>query len=121
MTHNRLMLTYAHACGPATVTTCAVIRSKFRKATLASTLAKVGAGIRLNEHLECDDGETVYRHACKMSKATSRNARTRPIAPAVRPTGSSSRTRQCAAIWLAIEVQEAHDARTTGRGSGVGG
>ena len=66
MTHNRLMLTYAHACGPATVTTYAVIRSKFRKATLASTLAKVGAGIRLNEHLECDDGETVYRHACKI-------------------------------------------------------
>ena len=37
-----------------------------RKATLASTLAKAGPGVRLNEHLECDDGETVFRHACKM-------------------------------------------------------
>ena len=37
-----------------------------RKATLASVLANVGAGIRLNEHMECDDGEIVFRHACKM-------------------------------------------------------
>ena len=36
------------------------------KATLASTLAMAGPGIRFNEHLECDDGETVFRHACKM-------------------------------------------------------
>ena len=31
-----------------------------RKATLASTLAKAGPGIRFNEHMECDDGETVF-------------------------------------------------------------
>ena len=37
-----------------------------RKATLASTLAKAGPGIRFNEHLECDDGETVFHHACKI-------------------------------------------------------
>ena len=37
-----------------------------RKATLASTLAKAGPGIRFNEHMECDDGEIVFRHACKM-------------------------------------------------------
>ena len=37
-----------------------------RKATLASTLAKAGAGIRFNGHMECDDGEIVFRHACKM-------------------------------------------------------
>ena len=37
-----------------------------RKATLASTLAKAGPGIRFNEHLECDDGEIVFRHACKV-------------------------------------------------------
>ena len=37
-----------------------------RKATLASALAKAGPGIRFNEHLECDDGEIVFRHACKM-------------------------------------------------------
>jgi hypothetical protein len=27
---------------------------------------KAGAGIRFNEHLEADDGEAVFRHACKM-------------------------------------------------------
>jgi bifunctional non-homologous end joining protein LigD len=28
-------------------------------------LAKAGAGIRFNEHME-GDGETVFRHACKL-------------------------------------------------------
>src|SRR5258707_4791702 len=37
-----------------------------RKATLASVLVKAGPGIRLNEHLEHDDGELVFRHACNM-------------------------------------------------------
>jgi hypothetical protein len=37
-----------------------------RKATLASVLAKAGPGIRFNEHLDFDDGEAVFRHACKM-------------------------------------------------------
>jgi bifunctional non-homologous end joining protein LigD len=37
-----------------------------RKATLASVLAKAGPGVRLNEHLEHDDGEVVFRHACKL-------------------------------------------------------
>ena len=37
-----------------------------RKATLASLLAKAGSGLRLNEHLEHDDGEVVFRHACKL-------------------------------------------------------
>jgi hypothetical protein len=36
-----------------------------RKATLQSLLIKTGAGIRLNEHIE-GDGESVFRHACKM-------------------------------------------------------
>jgi bifunctional non-homologous end joining protein LigD len=36
-----------------------------RKATLASVLAKAEPGIRFNEHME-GDGETVFRHACKM-------------------------------------------------------
>jgi bifunctional non-homologous end joining protein LigD len=35
-----------------------------RKATLASAVAKAGAGIRFNEHLDFD--EAVFRHACKM-------------------------------------------------------
>ena len=37
-----------------------------RKATLASTLAKAAPGIRFNEHLECDNREIVFRHACKL-------------------------------------------------------
>jgi len=36
-----------------------------REATLASTLAKAGPGIRFNEHIE-GDGPTVFAHACKM-------------------------------------------------------
>jgi bifunctional non-homologous end joining protein LigD len=37
-----------------------------RKATLASVLSKAAAGLRLNAHLEHDDGDVVFRHACKM-------------------------------------------------------
>src|SRR5262249_58729949 len=37
-----------------------------RKATLASVLRKAGPGVQLNEHLEHEDGEVVFRHACKM-------------------------------------------------------
>jgi bifunctional non-homologous end joining protein LigD len=36
-----------------------------RKATLEVILAKAGAGIRFNEHME-GDGETVFRHACNL-------------------------------------------------------
>jgi bifunctional non-homologous end joining protein LigD len=36
-----------------------------RKATLEMILAKAGIGIRFNEHME-GDGETVFRHACKL-------------------------------------------------------
>jgi bifunctional non-homologous end joining protein LigD len=36
-----------------------------RKATLEIILAKAGPGIRFNEHME-GDGETVFRHACKL-------------------------------------------------------
>jgi ATP-dependent DNA ligase len=37
-----------------------------RKATLASVLRKASPGVQLNEHLEHEDGETVFRHACKL-------------------------------------------------------
>ena len=37
-----------------------------RKATLASVLTKAGPSLRFNEHIEHDDGELVFRHACKM-------------------------------------------------------
>jgi bifunctional non-homologous end joining protein LigD len=36
-----------------------------RKATLEMILAKAGAGIQFNEHME-GDGGTVFRHACKL-------------------------------------------------------
>jgi bifunctional non-homologous end joining protein LigD len=36
-----------------------------RKVTLEMILAKTGPGIRFNEHME-GDGETVFRHACKL-------------------------------------------------------
>jgi bifunctional non-homologous end joining protein LigD len=36
-----------------------------RKATLGIILAKAGPGIRFNEHME-GDGETEFRHACKL-------------------------------------------------------
>jgi bifunctional non-homologous end joining protein LigD len=37
-----------------------------RKTTLASVLRKAGPGVQLNEHLEHEDGEVVFRHACKL-------------------------------------------------------
>jgi bifunctional non-homologous end joining protein LigD len=59
-----------------------------RKATLEIILAKVGPGIRFNDHME-GDGETVFRHACSSgSKALSQSGKGRPIVPAARPIGS---------------------------------
>ena len=59
------------------------------KATLASTLAKTSAGIRFNAHLECDDGEIVFRHACKLGlEGIVSERRTHPTAVADHPTGS---------------------------------
>jgi bifunctional non-homologous end joining protein LigD len=37
-----------------------------RKATLASVVAKAASGLRLNEHIEQDDGEMAFRHACQL-------------------------------------------------------
>ncbi len=37
-----------------------------REATLASVLTMAAVGIRFNEHLEFDDGEAVFHHACRM-------------------------------------------------------
>ena len=45
-------------------------------------------GLRYNDHIEHDDGETVFRHACKLgSKASSRSGRIRPIAAVAPPIG----------------------------------
>jgi ATP-dependent DNA ligase len=45
---------------------CAASRFEVHKATLASVLVKVSPGIRLNEHIQHEDGEIVFRHACKL-------------------------------------------------------
>ena len=61
-----------------------------RKATLTSVLAKAGLGIRFNEHLEFDDGEGVFHHACRLGLERHRVEAEgrRPIAPAARRIGS---------------------------------
>ena len=38
-----------------------------RKATLAKVLARAAPGLRLNEHMEEEDGPLVFHHACKLS------------------------------------------------------
>jgi bifunctional non-homologous end joining protein LigD len=37
-----------------------------RKATLANIVARVGRGVWFNDHIEEEDGKTVFRHACKL-------------------------------------------------------
>jgi bifunctional non-homologous end joining protein LigD len=37
-----------------------------RKATLASLVVRASPGLRLNEHLDHDDGPLVFEHACKL-------------------------------------------------------
>jgi bifunctional non-homologous end joining protein LigD len=37
-----------------------------RKATLAGVLARAAPGLRLNEHMEEEDGPLVFHHACKL-------------------------------------------------------
>jgi bifunctional non-homologous end joining protein LigD len=39
---------------------------EIRRTTLASVLRKATPGLVLNEHLEHEDGEVVFRHACKL-------------------------------------------------------
>jgi bifunctional non-homologous end joining protein LigD len=59
-----------------------------RKATLASVVVKAGHGVRFNEHMICDDGEIVFRHACLMGwRGLCPNGRARLTAPVARPTG----------------------------------
>src|SRR5262245_12887170 len=44
-----------------------------RKAALASLLRKAGPGLQLNAHLEHEDGDVVFRHACKMGLGMAAN------------------------------------------------
>jgi ATP-dependent DNA ligase len=65
-----------------------------RKATLASLLARSPPGLRLNEHLDHDDGRLVFEHACRSGlRASSLSGATRPIVRGARPTGSRARIR----------------------------
>jgi bifunctional non-homologous end joining protein LigD len=60
-----------------------------RKATLASILKKAAPGLRFNEHLEHDDGEAVFRHACKMGlEGIVSKRKDSPYARVARPIGS---------------------------------
>src|SRR5213594_3954930 len=58
-----------------------------RKATLSSVVAKAGAGIRYNEHIE-GDGPTVFAHACKMGLEGIVSRRIPSTVQGARPTGS---------------------------------
>jgi bifunctional non-homologous end joining protein LigD len=54
-------------------------------------LSRASPGILLNEHFE-HDGPTVFAHACKLGlEGIVSNGRTRPIAPAGRPTWLKSK------------------------------
>jgi hypothetical protein len=41
-------------------------RGEFRLGELQPVLPRAGAGVRFNEHLEHEDGPTVFAHACRM-------------------------------------------------------
>jgi bifunctional non-homologous end joining protein LigD len=65
-----------------------------RKTTLASILRKAAPGLRFNEHLEHDDGEAVFRHACKMGlEGIVSKRKDSPSDPVALLTGSRARTR----------------------------
>jgi ATP-dependent DNA ligase len=51
-------------------------------------LRKAGLGVQLNEHLEHEDGEVVFRHACKLGLEGIVSKREgSSYAPAGRPIG----------------------------------
>jgi hypothetical protein len=63
-------MTKAFSCTPLTwskwtATISDLIRLRAARLPLEMILAKAGPGIRFNEHME-GDGETVFRHACKL-------------------------------------------------------
>jgi hypothetical protein len=79
-----------------------------RKATLADVLARAAPALRLNEHLNEEDGPLVFQHACKLGLEgiVSKRKDSRPNAPAVRRKprriGENERGRQLKAStpWL---------------------
>ena len=63
-----------------------------RKATLASLLSRTGPGLRLNEHLEHEDGAEVFAHACRMGLEGIVSKR--KVSRGARCTGSNRKTRK---------------------------
>jgi bifunctional non-homologous end joining protein LigD len=63
-----------------------------RKTTLASLVARAAPGLRLNEHLDHQDGPLVFAHACKMGLEGIVSKRKDPTARGDRRTGSRART-----------------------------
>jgi bifunctional non-homologous end joining protein LigD len=71
---------------------------RVRKATLTSVVAKAVAGIRVNEHLE-SDGETVFRHACKLGlKGIVSKRRDSPYRSGRSPDWLKMKNPACAAV-----------------------
>jgi bifunctional non-homologous end joining protein LigD len=65
-----------------------------RRETLASLLRKAAPGIRLSEHLDGADGETVFQQACAMGlEGIVAKRRDRPYRSAGHQIGLRSRTR----------------------------
>jgi hypothetical protein len=62
-----------------------------------SIVAKSGPGIRFNEHME-GDGETVFRHACKLGLEGVVSKLTPSTVPAARPTGSKMKNSDAPAV-----------------------
>ena len=81
-----------------------------RKATLFSVVAKTGAGIRFNEHMEHDDGETVFRHKCKMGlEGIVSKRRDSHYRWANRWIGLGARNRLCEAVRREAEEDRGHE------------
>jgi bifunctional non-homologous end joining protein LigD len=69
-----------------------------RKATLSSVVAKAGAGIRFNDHIEAD-GPTVFAHACKMGlEGIVSKRRDSPYRSGRSPDWLKSKNPACAAV-----------------------
>jgi len=65
-----------------------------RKSMLATLLLRAPPGLRLNEHIEEEDGSLVFQHACKLGlEASCLSTRTRATIPAGHGTGSKARIR----------------------------
>ena len=64
-----------------------------QKATLASLLSRTGQGLRLNEHLEHNDGTEIFVHACRLGLAgiLSKRQDSRATAQAASLTGLGQR------------------------------